>query len=489
MRVGLIATLVAVAGFAQVANAHANLAISEPFTGADATFAASADFWNNSDLGLAQNPKWFSESGNWYRASNTLRQSSAAGGSYPSVAQSRLYTRRTDLEYPTVRLDFRVNATIGSSNDSGPKVVVHRKLKADLTGSRVNDGALEAYFVDLARGISTNTWYIQKKQSGDTESLYPGGNYSTGGTYYVLAQGTFTPVIGTWYRAEVKVIPLTSTSLKIEVWRGIVGQPLSLITSVTDNGSVGGPALTAAGLTGPGPRRVGIRTDSYDMSFDNVEIEAPGSYEDAVTADAPASYWRLGENPATNPVDIAGSLSNASQPSGATAVTGLLGGGDTNGAYSLNGSGWAVDPGDVYDFAATAPFSFEAWVKPTTVDGTLRRLANKISADGLNGWAVYYSSAGWKFERVGSGTSHTAQWATAPAAGSTYHVAATYDGATMRLYVNGVERATRSSTLSVGNHATALRIGRFVSGVLDEPAIYTGALTAGRVADHYATGN
>jgi hypothetical protein len=305
----------------------------------------------------------------------------------------------------------------------------------------------------------------------------------------VLAQGTFTPVIGTWYRAEVKVIPLTSTSLKIEVWRGVVGQPLSLITSVTDNGSVGGPALTAAGLTGPGPRRVGIRTDWYDMSYDNVEIEAPGTYEDAVTTDGPASYWRLGENPATSPVDIAGSLSNASQPSGATAAAGLLGGGDFNGAYSLNGSGWAVDLGDVYDFAATAPLTFEAWVKPTTVDATLRRLANKISSDGLNGWAVYYSSSGWKFERVGSGTSHTAQWATAPVAGSTYHVVATYDGATMRLYVNGIERATRSSTLSVGNHATALRIGRFVSGVLDEAAIYSGTLTPSRVTDHYVTGN
>jgi Concanavalin A-like lectin/glucanases superfamily len=485
-----LATFTAAAVLLFAAPSGASTAVVEQFNEADGTFAASADFWENADLGSSQNPRWFSESGNWYRASNTLRQSSVSGGSYPSTGQSRIWTRRTDLEYPTVRLDFRLNEKIGSDNNAGgPKIVVHRKLMTDLSGSRVNDGAGEAYFVDLARGISTNTWYIQKKQWGDTTALYSGGNYSPsfGGTYYALASGTFTPTVGTWYRAEVKVIPLTSSSLKIEVWRGQVGESLSLVASVTDNGSVGGPALTASGPTGPGPRRAGIRTDWYDMSFDNLEIDAPGTYEDLVEGDEPASYWRLGESPATSPVDIAGGLTNASQPSGATATSGLLSN-DANGAYSLNGSGWAVDPGDVYDFAGTAPFTFEAWVNPSSVDATLRRVANKQSSDGLNGWLVYYTSSAWKFERIGAGTYNTLQWATPPAASSKYHVAVTYDGSTMRLYVNGVERASKASTVSIVNHSSPLRLGRYVNGTLDEPAIYSYALSAADIAAHYAAG-
>jgi hypothetical protein len=481
----VVAGLVLLAG---ATGARANVALVDQFNEADGTFAALADFWEEADLGVSRNTHWLSESGNWYRVSNVLRQSSVAGGSYPSVGQSRLWSRRTDLEYPTVRLDFRINEKLGSDENAGaPKIVVHRKLRTDLSGSRINDGASEAYYIDLARGIRTNTWYIQKKQSGDTTALYAGGNYSPsfGGTYYALGSGTFTPLLRTWYTAEVKVIPLTSTSLKIEVRRGLRGESLSLVASVTDDGSVGGPALTDAGLTGP--RRIGIRTDWYDVEIDNVEVETANGYDDLIEAEGPSSYWRLGESPAARPVDVAGRLSNSSEPSGARATTGLLSN-DGDGAYSLDGTGWAVDPGDVYDYADTASFSFEAWVTPDRVDATLRRVVNKQSSDGLNGWLVYYTSSAWKFERIGAGTYNTLQWATPPTAGRKYHVAATYDGSTVRLYVNGVERASRASSVSIVNHAGALRVGRFVSGTIDEPAVYSRALSATEIAAHYAAG-
>jgi Concanavalin A-like lectin/glucanases superfamily len=492
MRSKLLAAIAAGIGLTLTlaASAGANVAIIDQFNEGETTFAASADFWNEADLGVSRNAHWLSESGNWYRVSNALHQSSVAGGSYPSTGQSRLWSRRIDLDYPTVRLDFRINERIGSDENAGaPKIVVHRKLMTDLTGSRINDGATEAYYIDLARGITRNTWYIQKKQSGDTTSLYAGGNYSPsfGGTYYVLTSGTFTPTLGTWYSAEVKVIPLTSTSLKIEVWRGLTGRSLSLVASVTDDGTVGGPALTDAGLTGPGPRRVGIRTDWYDVDIDNVEVETANGYDDLIEAEGPSSYWRLSENPATRPVDVAGGLSNSAEPSGARAASGLLSN-DTNGAYGLDGTGWAVDPGDVYDFAGTAAFSFEAWVNPDRVDATLRRVANKQSSDGLNGWLVYYTSSAWRFERVGSGTYNTAQWSTPPVAGRKYHVVATYDGSTVRLYVNGTLRASRASSVSIVNHSSLLRIGRYVSGTIDEPTIYNYALSATDVAAHYAAG-
>lgn len=490
MRPKLLAMLaVAVAlALASATNAIASVAVTEPFNEADGIFAAREDFWNEADLGVSRNLHWFSESGNWYRVSNALRQSSVESGSYPSVGQSRLWSRRTDLNFPTVRLDFRINEKIGTDeNAGGPKIVVQRKLKTDETGSRINDGGQEAYYIDLARGISTNTWYIQKKQTGDTTALYPGGEYVAGGTYYALASGRWTPTLATWYTAEIRVIPLTSTSLKIEVWRGLTGRSLSLVASVTDDGTVGGPALNENGLTGPGPRRVGIRTDWYEVDIDNVQVETATGYRDLILAEEPSSYWRLDESPAARPVDVAGRLTNSSEPSGARATTGLLAN-DTNGAYSLDGTGWAVDPGDVYDFAGTAPFSCEAWVMPDRVDATLRRVANKQSSDGLNGWLVYYTSRAWKFERIGSGTYNTLEWTTPPTTGNTYYVVVTYDGSSMRLYVDGVLRASRSSSVSIVNHASPLRIGRNVSGTLDEPVIYPYALSATDVAAHYAAG-
>jgi hypothetical protein len=67
------------------------------------------------------------------------------------------------------------------------------------------------------------------------------------------------------------------------------------------------------------------------------------------------------------------------------------------------------------------------------------------------------------------------------------HIATTYDGANMRIYVNGVLVATRAQAgnLAVGNQA--LRIGgnnvsgEFFKGLIDEVRIYNRALSAAEI--------
>jgi hypothetical protein len=63
------------------------------------------------------------------------------------------------------------------------------------------------------------------------------------------------------------------------------------------------------------------------------------------------------------------------------------------------------------------------------------------------------------------------------------HLAATFDGTTQRLYVNGVEVTSRAQTGTIQRSASPLRIGgnavlgEFFEGFIDEVRIYNRALT------------
>jgi hypothetical protein len=79
-------------------------------------------------------------------------------------------------------------------------------------------------------------------------------------------------------------------------------------------------------------------------------------------------------------------------------------------------------------------------------------------------------------------------------AGQTYHVAGTYDGTTMRLYLNGVQVATTALTGAVTQNTNTLTIGswdgssEFLRGSIDEVAVYGTALSAARIAAHNTAG-
>ena len=71
------------------------------------------------------------------------------------------------------------------------------------------------------------------------------------------------------------------------------------------------------------------------------------------------------------------------------------------------------------------------------------------------------------------------------------HLAVTYDGATLRLFVNGVQVSTRAVTGLVVTTAGALRIGgnsvwgEYFKGSIDEVRIYNRALTAAGDSDRH----
>ena len=211
-------------------------------------------------------------------------------------------------------------------------------------------------------------------------------------------------------------------------------------------------------------------------------------YASAVSQDAPTAQWRLGE-PSGPVVDLQGFQNGTAVGSPARGVAGLLVG-DADGAVSLNGSSQYVEvPGQ----AAWTPaaFTFEVLVRPSAVP------ANKTvaAAQGqFTGWWLNTGSGGALRLFVGDGSA----WRAGPdgpvlQAGTTYHVVATYDGTSARLYVDGVLVSTGPATaMAPLNGANPLRLGSASSfvgqhwpGTLDEASLYPVALSAAQVDAHY----
>ncbi len=211
-----------------------------------------------------------------------------------------------------------------------------------------------------------------------------------------------------------------------------------------------------------------------------------------VLNDAPASLWGLDLTSGTTVSDSVGGVNGTLNGAAALKQPSLYAYGD---GYSVgfDGASAYISFGDRYDFAGTSPFTVEAWLRPTTVDATPRRIWSKEAAS--DGWGVYHSASGLTVARSAAGTD-ACTYATPLAPNTPYHVAATYDGTSLRLYLNGVLVAgPTASTRSLPGNTAPLVIGRqaatasnYFAGQLDLCAVYNTALSPARVLAHYQAG-
>ena len=158
----------------------------------------------------------------------------------------------------------------------------------------------------------------------------------------------------------------------------------------------------------------------------------------------------------------------------------------------VQGQGVAIAATEDIVYVPDQPtFTFESgvtvagWFKPTTINGT-RTLIRKRDKD-TSSFALVLN--GGKFQFVASFGNGRAASVTAPSkasAGVFQHVAATYDGSTLRLYVDGIEVSSFDVAGAIPLGAGPLLIGndgseRRFNGTVDTHAFATHALTADEV--------
>lgn len=159
----------------------------------------------------------------------------------------------------------------------------------------------------------------------------------------------------------------------------------------------------------------------------------------------------------------------------------------------FNGVSDRVTVADAADLDLTLGATLEAWVLPTTAD-SWRTVVLK-EAVGELAYALYSSDDSTRPAMM------TRTTATTSSAGGNVrlttntwsHLAGTYDGATMRLYVNGVQVGVRGLTGGINATSSPLMIGgnnvwgEFFAGTIDDLRIYNRALSPAEIVSDMAT--
>ena len=155
-------------------------------------------------------------------------------------------------------------------------------------------------------------------------------------------------------------------------------------------------------------------------------------------------------------------------------------------ALTFNGTSALVTINNAPSLQLTSAMTLEAWVYPTTVNSTWRDV-------------IYKGNDNYYLEGTSSNSAHPVAGAilggvyaeaigpNALTANTWAHLAATYDGATMRLYVNGGQVASRAQTGAIATSTNPLQIGgdtfygQYFAGLIDEVRIYNQALSVAEI--------
>jgi hypothetical protein len=161
-------------------------------------------------------------------------------------------------------------------------------------------------------------------------------------------------------------------------------------------------------------------------------------------------------------------------------------------SLSFNGTSSWVTVADAASLDLTTGLTLEAWINPA-VGTAWRTVVLKENATGL-AYALYSANNASR----PAGFVHTnADWGlngTSAVALSVWtHLALTFDGTTLRMFVNGVQASSTSVAGATVMTNGPLRIGgnavwgEYFKGLIDEVRIYNRALTAAEIQTDMAT--
>ncbi|GAA4352150.1 hypothetical protein GCM10023185_11540 [Hymenobacter saemangeumensis] len=387
-------------------------------------------------------------------------------------------------------------------------------VQADMTSTAASVPGSLQFYVDLDQGIASGN------NAGVTTVYDRANNYTGTLNNFALTAGNST---SNWVESYAMVRPTPTAATLVTGnsftanWTapaiGIVtNYLLDVSTSATFATAIAGSPFTVAGgttsrsITGLAPNT----TYYYRVRADKTSVTGQGAFSGTITATttsctttAIAQNVTASLNAAGTATITAAQVNNGSSSTCAPITTSVAPStftcadvtpsDATNPALNFNGTNQYAEGTNPLLPLGNAARTLEAWVNPNTAGqgavifnyGT--PTSNQRSGLLISGGRLYY--VGEFNDQVGVSVLPVGTWS---------HVAATYDGTTLRLYVNGVLEATKSQAGNPFNTTgTTLRIGRrslpqdgeYLNGRVDEVRVWNRQLTAAEITQSAARTN
>jgi Phosphoesterase family/Concanavalin A-like lectin/glucanases superfamily len=196
-------------------------------------------------------------------------------------------------------------------------------------------------------------------------------------------------------------------------------------------------------------------------------------------------YWRLGEPSGTVACDSKGA-NNGSYQSGTTlGKPGALTN-DPDTAVAFNGGSGFVQVPYSSSLNVGDVFTVEAWMKRGTLSNANSYV---IASKQSNAWNLWLVDSFLVLRK--SGVADVATSTVAIADTAWHQVAATKNGSTVKLYIDGNDVTGTVNNQTMQNNTNPLAIGQssgasFFNGTIDEVAVYNVALTPSQISSRYA---
>lgn len=355
------------------------------------------------------------------------------------------------------------------------------------SGSAVDAGA---GLTETVTGLTASTLYSFTVRAYDAAGNRSGWSTAATVTTDAPPADTTPPTVGTMAASAITETGFTLTVSGASDAVGLHATPYAFTTNGGTDWAAyqASPVYVASGLTAATGYSCNwrVRDAAGNVSTGTAQtVTTESAYAYEVLADSPLGYWRLDE---TSGLTI-GDSSGLSHP-----FTSL------NGNYTRGAVGAIPGNAAIATVAALGSLSDATWldVSALTVEALIKTTATSIGTV-LRRDTNNAPNRIFMFRMDADGTMTMASWAgsTLYSATSTvtvndglwHHVVGVADGATTKVYIDGVEAASvASGPLQVGDAALNMfahmgGVDPFI-GTLDEVAMYGAALSPERIAVH-----